>query len=163
MKRLTVITAKDRGVLKCETVAVETGRLRSHLPPWTSKDNVTFHGVCSFTTVILTCIHPQLTNKTSDECFTIARRREAGRRQMYRENHKLEHLDSSHLLFRPLLSYHRLKHHHQSINLPVFSSPAVGHLPVQQHWLALVQSVSTRQGLASATHSLGIHQEEKSD
>ena len=92
-KRLTIVTAKDRGVLTCETAAVETDRLRSHRPPWTSKDNVTVYGVCSFITLILTCIHHQLTNKASDEYFTIARRKEAGRKQMYRENHKPEHLD----------------------------------------------------------------------
>ena len=91
-KRLTIVTAKHRGVLTCETAAVETDRLRSHRPPWTSKDNVTFYGVCSFITLILTCIHHQLTNKTSDEYFTIAEGREQGG-NMYRENHKLEHLD----------------------------------------------------------------------
>lgn len=140
---------------------METDRLRSHRPPWTSKDNVTVYGVCSFITLILTCIHHQLTNKASDEYFTIARRKEAGRKQMYRENHKLEHLDYSHLLFRPLLSYHRWKHHHQNVNLPASCSPAVGHLPVQQHCLALVHSVSTDQGLTSATHSLRTYTRKK--
>lgn len=45
VKRLTTVRAKDHGALTCERAERDT--LRSHFPPWTSKDNATFCGVCS--------------------------------------------------------------------------------------------------------------------
>lgn len=45
VKRLTIVRAKDHGALTCERAERDT--LRSHFPPWTSKDKATFYGVCS--------------------------------------------------------------------------------------------------------------------